>query len=149
MKNVPLALLGALALSGCASSDDGDEPITPPAIEDVFVDQDADGMIGGLVQVGEMDGQPIFETRYLFDDTRLRELCVWPDADSFDDYEERDADGNVIVPRGVTPVSDDCPADGIVTGPLHEELYPSSWCRIAGCVAGGGNPGNEQGEGGY
>ena len=56
-----------------------------------------------------------------------------PDADSFDDYE----DPQLHIPRGVTPVSKSCPADGIATGPLDlhgagGQLYatwkPSSYC---------------------
>lgn len=61
------------------------------------------------------------EKRYLFDDT----LAYVPDADSFDDYEEPDSG----IPRGVTPVSEQCEADGIVTGAGE---MPSKFCvRVA------------------
>lgn len=84
----------------------------------------------------DMMGNPTrFETRYLFDDT-----SGWvPDADSFDDYEVIDAtSGRIIVPRGTTPVSAQCEADGVVTGPPSvpnagfTTLEPSSYCvRVA------------------
>jgi hypothetical protein len=62
----------------------------------------------------DMPDVPIrWEDRFLFDDT-----SGWvPDADSFDDYEEYDANGNLIVPRATTPVSTQCEADGTETGP--------------------------------
>jgi hypothetical protein len=94
----------------------------------------------------DANGQPITETRYFFDDALFRSLCVVPDADSFDDYEEMT--GEVLVPRGSKPRSEDCEADGIVTGPMHEELYPSSWCRVDGCLR-ADQIGEEPGEGGY
>lgn len=141
-----VAAMTAAALSGCAADSGGTEPIVPPAFEDIFLDVNQDGMVGDPYQIDTApNGDPIYETRYLFDDTRLRELCLRPDADSFDDYEEVDAvSGEVIIPRGTTPVSTMCPADGIVTGPLHEELLPSSWCRIEGCGSPG--EGSESGE---
>jgi hypothetical protein len=133
-----LVAMTATALSACAADAHGAEPIEPPPLEDIFRDINDDGQVGDPYQVDiAPNGDPIYETRYIFDDTRLRELCLRPDADSFDDYEEVDSNGNVIIPRGTTPVSTECPADGIVTGPLHEELLPSSWCRIEGC----GSPG--------
>jgi hypothetical protein len=61
------------------------------------------------------------EKRYLFDDT----LAHIPDADSFDDYE--DPFGGI--PRGVTPASEQCEADGIVT---RAGEMPSKFCvRVA------------------
>lgn len=144
MKNtvLSLALASAAALFGCADSSDGAGPIVPPPIEDIFIDGNQDGVVGDPYVVYDSSGRPVeetpggellYETLYLFDDVRMRELCLWPDADSFDDYEEIAADGTVIIPRGTTPVSTNCPADGIVTGPMHEELLPSSWCRIEDC----------------
>lgn len=130
------AWVGA-ALTGCA--DDGTDPVVPPAEEDIFIEVE--------VPIDfDLNGQPTaFETRYFLDDTLFRELCILPDADSFDDYEELDpSTGEVIIERGTVPVSDKCPADGIVTGPMHEELYPSSWCRRQDCVIGEGPK-----EGGY
>jgi hypothetical protein len=147
MKNelTHLAVITATAFAGCAADAHGAEPIEPPPIEDIFVDANLDGLVGDPYQVDTApNGDPIYETRYLFDDTRLRELCLRPDADSFDDYEEVDSNGSVIIPRGTTPVSTECPADGVVTGPLHEELLPSSWCRIEDCGSpGGGNESEE------
>jgi len=58
------------------------------------------------------------EKRYLFDDT----LAYVPDADSFDDYEEADSG----IPRGVTPASEQCEADGIVTAAGE---MPSKFCE--------------------
>jgi hypothetical protein len=148
MKNelARIAFMTATALSGCAADSPGSEPIEPPPIDDIFLDLNGDGQAGDPFQVAiGPQGRPVFETRYLFDDTRLRELCLRPDADSFDDYEEVDpVSGEVFVARGTTPISTECPGDGIVTGPQHEELLPSSWCRIEGC----GSPveGNESGE---
>lgn len=119
-----LAILGA-CLGGCADSDTtaSVDSVEPPPQDRIFMTAD--------VAVG----QSMTETRYFFDDALFRSLCVVPDADSFDDYEEIDtATGEVIVPRGSMPISEDCPADGIVTGPMHEVLYPSSWCRVEGCL---------------
>lgn len=144
-----LGLFG-LALLGCGGADDGSndacghdagqpdagdtdmnegDEIEPPPPDAIFI----------RFQVPvefAMDGTPIrFETRFLFDDERLRALCLLPDADSFDDYEEVDSQtGRVIIPRGTTPLSTSCPADGTTTGPLHDELFPSSWCRIENCT---------------
>jgi hypothetical protein len=59
---------------------------------------------------------------FLFDDT-----TPWvPDADSFDDYEQRDpVTGVVNVPSGTTPASTQCPADGIETASGE---WPSKFC---------------------
>lgn len=106
-----------------------DDEIVPPPADVIFIRFQAPVEFA-------MDGTPIrFETRFLFDDARLRALCLLPDADSFDDYEEVDSQtGRVIIPRGTTPLSTSCPADGTTTGPLHDELFPSSWCRIENCT---------------
>jgi len=111
----------------------GPEPVEPPALEDIFRDINGDGVVGDVLEPGG-------ERAFFFDDARLRALCLVPDADSFDDYEEVDpTSGCVIVPR-TTPLSTTCPADGIATGPLHEELLPSSWCRINNCEPVDGSP---------
>jgi hypothetical protein len=88
-----------------------------PDINEIFLDNDPEVMPGPgfLYPIAfDMNNQPTeFETRYLFDDT-----SGWvPDADSFDDYEEIDANGRVIIPRASTPVSTQCEADGTETGP--------------------------------
>lgn len=156
---VALGLFG-LALWGCGSGGDnassdacGHDAGPPDASETEMNEDDAiepppPGAIFTRFQVPvafAMDGTPIrFETRFLFDDARLRALCLLPDADSFDDYEEVDPTSDqVIIPRGTTPLSTSCPADGIVTGPLHDELFPSSWCRIEHCTPGDDSAGNE------
>ena len=58
--------------------------------------------------------------------------CWLPDADSFDDFEAP----SLGVPRGVTPTSKDCVADGQATGPIRfvatgntSDLLPSKWCH--------------------
>jgi hypothetical protein len=119
-----------------------------PDLSEIFLD----GPVGDLPGIrGNMDGLPgyeqaiafdmmnnptAWEARYLFDDT-----SGWvPDADSYDDYEERDpANGMVIIPRATTPVSTQCEGDGTVTGPAtapggeqFAALEPSSYCvRVA------------------
>jgi len=138
-----LALIG-LGLGGCADSrDDGATPIQPPPQEAIFREVEAAATF-------DAQGNALTtETRLFFDDALFHDLCIEPDADSFDDYEEIDsATGAAIVPRGTTPISERCEADGIVTGPMHEELYPSKWCRIEGCVT-ADEIGEEPTEGGY
>jgi hypothetical protein len=73
----------------------------------------------------------MYEDRFLFNGA-----SPWvPDADSYDDYES-DTD-----PRGTMPLSDNCSADGIKTGPVgvpdangvpYTTLEPSKYCvRVA------------------
>jgi hypothetical protein len=138
-----LVIFGA-GLGACADSDTAGAPgtVEPPPQDRIFITSD-------VTVDTDAGGQPITETRYFFDDVLFRSLCVVPDADSFDDYEEIDnATGEVLVPRGERPLSEDCEADGIVTGPMHEELYPSSWCRVEGCLRADAI-GEEPSEGGY
>lgn len=109
-----------------------------PELSEIFLDQNMDGVPGDPVPIAfDMMGNPtMFEDRYLFDDT-----SGWvPDADSYDDYEERDpVTGRVIIPRATTPVSTQCEGDGTVTGPATAPggeqfagLEPSSYCvRVA------------------
>jgi hypothetical protein len=138
MKNT-LWVLGAMtatALSSCAADSHGSDAIEPPAPEDIFQDRDGDGVIGDPGSVDNGGREPILETLYFFDDQRLKALCLWPDADSFDDYFEIDVStGEVFIARGTASIAteEECPADGIATGPLHEELFPSSWCRRPNC----------------
>ncbi len=88
---------------------------------------------------------PMTCTFVYFSDEALIEACVVPDRDSFDDYTQyrMDANGQVLidpitqmpvvaVPRGKTPYpgSDQCKADGIVTGPKGDTYYPSKFCRV-------------------
>lgn len=60
-------------------------------------------------------------TRTLFDDTS----AYVADADSYDDYEELDFQGNVVIPRGSVPASTVCAADGIET---RTPELPSKYC---------------------
>lgn len=138
-----LAILGA-CLGACGeSSDGGADPIEPPPEEAIFREVEAPATFDAQGNVLTT------ETLLFFDDALFHDLCIVPDADSFDDYEETDsATGAVIVPRGTTPVSEECEADGIVTGPMHDELYPSKWCRIEGCFT-ADQIGEEPTEGGY
>jgi hypothetical protein len=83
-----------------------------------FVDRNGDGNVdaadgfdmdmNGVLDDINGDGRP--DNRFYFDDTGE----FIPDADSFDDYE----DPTTGIPRGVTPVPGDCPADGVATGPI-------------------------------
>lgn len=117
-----------------------------PTLDEVFdtanvlLEPDANGD-GTLQPMEDLNGNGMqdSELRYYFDDT-----SGWvPDADSFDDFEVSDPNvpGAVLVPRGRTPVSNQCEADGIRTGPPgvmdddgmpFTELTPSSYCaRVA------------------
>ena len=91
----------ALPMMAVAS---GMEAASAPPAERVFIEEQV-----------EVDG--VQETRFFFDDR----LPWVPDADSFDDFE----DPSFGVPRGVTPVSSACPADGVETGAGE---MPSSFC---------------------
>jgi len=42
--------------------------------------------------------------------------------------------GQITIHRGTTPFTQDCEADGIATGPMHDELYPSKWCKKKNCT---------------
>jgi hypothetical protein len=144
---ISLLLACGSALIACGGSRDADpagvdaggadaaeiaQGVEPPPMERIFtrveapVDVDGNGMFDDV----DTNGVPVTEILFYFDIEAFEELCVVPDADSFDDYENVD----LGIPRGVTPVSVDCRRDGIITGPMHEELYPSKWCRIRDCV---------------
>jgi hypothetical protein len=83
----------------------------------------------------DKDGMPDTATRYLFDPK-----SAWvPDADSFDDLESVDANtGRIEIPRGITPLSTSCAADGKRSGPTDVKdmktgmnfttLEPSRYC---------------------
>jgi hypothetical protein len=109
-----------------------------------FVDHNGDGQVDindafdfdmdGVPDDFNGDGLP--DNRFYFDDR-----AAWlPDADSFDDYENLE----LGIPRGVTPVPGDCPADGIATGPLDlfdaagrrrfADFRPSRCCRRSGAL---------------
>jgi hypothetical protein len=75
----------------------------------------------------------MYEDRFLFN-----EASPWvPDADSYDDYEN----AMEMVARGTSPLSDNCSADGVKTGPVgvpdasgvpYTTLEPSKYCvRVA------------------
>jgi len=94
-----------------------------PQAPSVPIDTDGDGVPDFTAVDFDGDGFP--DNRFYFDDR-----SAWvPDADSFDDYEN--ADANPPVERGVTPVSADCPGDGVETGPPDlgfTDYRPSSYC---------------------
>jgi hypothetical protein len=126
-KRSATVLLAVMAAPWCALSCAADDATTEPnrpAINRMFIGADASGVSGWIEDpiAYVMAGGRVF-----FDDTS----CWIPDADSFDDYE----DVNLGIPRGTTPVSLSCAADGIETGPLQFEasgdpmdLLPSRWC---------------------
>lgn len=137
------ALVVAIAWSTACGGEDAETMVEGPPTEELFVSQQVP--CGFPDQNGER-----VETclRLFFSDTVLKAWCVVPDADSFDDYEEYREDPNgavaidpqtglpiVVVPRGKTPAagSEDCEADGIVTGPDGDDYYPSKFCRTPGC----------------
>ena len=104
-----------------------------------FVDRNGDGLFDSMDTFDfDMDGVPddfngdgFPDNRFYFNDAG----DFIPDADSFDDFE----DPGLGIPRGVTPVPGDCPADGIATGPLDlfgqdgrpmfASFKPSKCCR--------------------
>lgn len=89
----------------------GMEASSKPTLDEVFIEQQ--------VISDPLSGET--EPRYLFDDS----IPYVADADSFDDYENPDAG----IPRGVTPLSTQCEADGIVT---RAGELPSKFCaRVA------------------
>jgi hypothetical protein len=103
------ALGFALVQSGMEA--DSDPTLDDIILEAVAVDISGDGMIDDTDLVGgvDYDGNGGVDNRYYFDDT-----SAWvPDSDSYDDYE---VPGDI--PRGTTPVSTQCAADGKRTGPL-------------------------------
>ena len=120
-----------------ATCPDGPRDSTPtlmktdfkPPLDEVLdgetVDITGDGIVDDMDRMGgvDFDEDGTLDNRYYFDDR-----SVWvPDADSFDDYENPDLD----IPRGVTPVSAECEADGIATGPpilQFDDYVPSSYC---------------------
>jgi hypothetical protein len=98
----------------------------PPFLEEVInfrTDHNGDGVVD---ENDDLNGDGMLpDERFYFDDT-----SAWvPDADSFDDFENAD----LGIPRGVTPVSSKCAADGTATGPLglpegYTMIEPSSYC---------------------
>ena len=99
----------------------------------VETDSNGDGFIDAKDDL-DQDGTVDTATRYLFNEETFDKYCVVPDADSFDDLESVDPNtGRIEIPRGITPVVRYCEADGIETGPMHDELYPSKWCKKHGC----------------
>jgi hypothetical protein len=112
----------------------------PPPDDEIFkdvlveIDSNQDGFIDELDDVSPMDRKIDTELRHFFNDAAFKKYCVVPDADSFDDFEKVDlATGRIEIPRGITPVSTDCEADGIETGPFQETMIPSSWCKMRDC----------------
>ncbi|MGD8860555.1 MAG: hypothetical protein PVI30_11135 [Myxococcales bacterium] len=94
------------------------------------VDHNSDGVVNDGDDLNgdgmpDANGMGAPDVRFYFDDT-----SAWvPDADSFDDYENAD----LGIPRGISPVSSKCAADGIATGPLglpegYAQVEPSSYC---------------------
>jgi hypothetical protein len=134
--------LALFALAGCDEGHEVDAvdaappkpKVAPPPMELIFEvielqkDVNGDGQLDG--QDHDASGMPILETRYFFNDAYLTSVCLIPDQDSFDDYENVE----LGIGRGTTPLATGCRADGIVTGPLHDELYPSKWCNKPSCV---------------
>lgn len=123
---------------GFALVQSGMEADSEPPLDDVIdlesVDLNGDGVVNEMDLVGgiDFDGDGnVDANRYYFDDR-----SAWvPDADSFDDYEEPEFD----IPRGITPVSTQCSADGTRTGPgspvidqetgmPFETFLPSKYC---------------------
>ncbi len=116
---------------GFALVQSGMEADSKPVLEDIIdgerIDINNDGVVDdadlivGMSQ--DFDGDDVDDNRYYFDDR-----SAWvPDADSFDDYEDSALD----IPRGVTPVSTKCAADGIETGPpilMFDDYQPSKYC---------------------
>jgi len=92
----------------------GMEAASKPRLEDVY-------------NISTVNRGGVSAPAYLFDDA----APYVPDADSFDDYEERDSFSDaVIIPRGTTPVSTLCEADGIATSAGE---MPSRFCvRVEG-----------------
>lgn len=135
-----LALLaGWLASSACSADT---YPIEGPSEEELFV------VKSGTCDPNEAPNGVTVCTRKYFDETVLKDWCVVPDADSFDDYEQfrEDDQGTVLIDptterpvveiaRGVTPAAgaQKCKPDGIVTGPANETYYPSRFCRVPDC----------------
>ncbi len=97
--------INAQVVMGMALVQSGMEADSRPedAGEEIFIRE--------LVTVTDpVTGMEVQEERIFFDDR-----SAWvPDADSFDDFEQADLD----IPRGVTPVSTKCAADGQESGPL-------------------------------
>lgn len=83
------------------------------------VDINGDGVIDAMDNVLDVNGDKMPDTpliRSVFNTS-----SAWiPDADSFDDFE----DAKNGVPRGITPLTNNCKADGKRSGPIDQQGMP-------------------------
>jgi hypothetical protein len=131
--NLQLAWGNALVMPGMKAD-------SKPPVNEILqtkpqeVDTNGDGFIDGKDDAN-MDGLIDTVDRAFFDP-----YSAWlPDADSFDDFQKIDQDTNrILIPRGVSPLSTVCSADGQATGPTdiknpdgsfkYTTIEPSKYC---------------------